>query len=386
MIIRFPSGEPEPTEKHSLDPLTTEGGQGPSGRALRTMSPSRRTGAGLLALSGVLLVTFLADLYLGSVHITLGELFRFLVGLTDPHSTAGKILLIFRLPKAIAALLAGAALAIAGLQMQTIFRNPLAGPFVLGINSGASLGVSIIVLAVGASTGSVFLQSFGAGGQLTLVLAATIGSAGVLLLVLAFSSRVRGVMTLLILGLLFGYAVSAIVSILIQFSSADRIQTYIAWTFGSFGGVTWRELPIFAPVLSAGVLASLFAAKQLNALLLGEHYAASMGLKVRRARVSIILLTALLAGTVTAFCGPIAFIGVAIPHLMRSLFSTSNHRILLPAVALMGSVAALAADIISHVPGSDLILPLNSVTALIGAPVVVWVILKRNNLQETFGS
>jgi iron complex transport system permease protein len=340
----------------------------------------------LAVLTGGLLIAFLADLYLGSVRISLGELFRFLAGLSDPQSTAGKILLIFRLPKAIAALLAGAALAIAGLQMQTVFRNPLAGPFVLGINSGASLGVSIVVLAVGASTGSAFLQRFEIGGQLALVLAATIGSAGVLLLVLAFSTRVRGVMTLLILGLLFGYAVSAIVSILIQFSSADRIQTYIAWTFGSFGGVTWRELPIFVPVLAAGIVVSQFAAKQLNALLLGEHYAESMGLKVRRARVLIILLTALLAGTVTAFCGPIAFIGVAIPHLMRSLFSTSNHRILLPAVTLMGAIAAILADIISHVPGSDLILPLNSVTALIGAPVVVWVILKRNNLQETFGS
>lgn len=347
---------------------------------------TRRPGAGLGILAVVLLLAFLADLYFGSVRLSAGELLRALFGRSAPGSTAAKIVLIFRLPKALTALLAGSAVAISGLLMQTVFRNPLAGPFVLGINSGASLGVAVVVLAVGTGSGAIFLQSFGAGGQVGLIFSASVGSAAVLLLVLSFSYRVRGTMTLLVLGLLLGYAVSAVVSILIQFSSADRIQTYIAWTFGSFGGVTWRELPIFAPVVAVGVAGSLMVTKQLNALLLGERYAASMGLRVRRVRMLIILLTAFLAGTVTAFCGPIAFIGVAVPHLMRSLFSTSNHRILLPAVTLMGSIAALAADIISHVPGSDLILPLNAVTALIGAPVVVWVIVRRNNLRETFGS
>ena len=373
MIVRFPTGAPE-TRQTGAPPSSGDG-----------FFP-RRHAATLLALAGLLLLAFLADLYLGSVRIGFGEVLRALLGRAPAASVAAKIVLVFRLPKALTAMLAGAALGVAGLQMQTVFRNPLAGPFVLGINAGASLGAAIVVLALGASTGAVFLESFGAGGQLGLVLASAAGSAGVLLLVLAFTSRVGGVMTLLVLGLLFGYAVSAVVSILIQFASADRVQAYIAWTFGSFSGVTWQQLAVFAPILAAALAVSQLTAKQLNALLLGEHYAASMGVRVRRVRTFIIILTSLLAGTVTAFCGPVAFIGVAIPHLMRSLFSTSNHRILLPSVALAGSITALAADIISHVPGSDLILPLNAVTALIGAPIVVWVVLRRNNLRETFGS
>lgn len=360
------------------------------GEEQRREEAGRRSAGGtpiaLALLAGGLFLALFADLSLGSVPIPIGDLVRSLLGSLPRHSVDDKIVLLFRLPKALTALLAGAALAVAGLQMQTIFRNPLAGPFVLGINSGASLGVALVVLIVGSGSGAAFIQGLGAAGQLGMVAAAAGGSAAVLLLVLSFSLRVRGVMTLLVLGLLFGYAVSAVVSILIEFSTADRIQSYIVWTFGSFGGVTWGELAVFAPVVVVGVAVSQTSAKQLNALLLGEHYAASMGLNVRRARVLTILLTALLAGTVTAFCGPIAFIGVAVPHLMRSLFSTSNHRLLLPAVALMGSIAALVADIVSSLPGSELVLPLNAVTALIGAPVVVWVILRRNNLRESFGS
>lgn len=357
-----------------------------SRRESRETSGPPRPVIRLLSLAVCLLAVFLADLYFGSVHLSLSEVLKALSGQASPDSTAARIVLLFRLPKALTALLAGAALALAGLQMQTIFRNPLAGPFVLGINAGASLGAAAVVLLVGVSSGAAFLEGFGIGGELGLIVASAAGSAGVLLLVLAFSVRVRGVMTLLVLGLLFGYAVSAVVSILIQWSSAERIQAYIAWTFGSFSGVTWQEMPIFAVVVVAGVTASQLSGKQLNALLLGEHYAASMGVRVRRVRTLVILLTALLSGTVTAFCGPVAFIGVAVPHLMRSLFSTSNHRLLLPSVALTGSIGALLADLLAHLPGSDLELPLNAVTALIGAPVVVWVILRRNNLRETFGS
>lgn len=377
MIIRFPSGRPEAPGDTAVEAAISER-RGPMFQNHPVW--------GLIGLAVCLALLFLADIYLGSVRIGFGKVLETLLGRAPSDSIAAKIVLLFRLPKALTALLSGAALAVAGLQMQTIFRNPLAGPFVLGINSGASLGVAVIVLALGASTGAAFLESFGVGGQICLALAAALGAAAVLLLVLSFSTRVRGMMTLLVLGLLFGYAVSAVVSILIQWSSADRIQAYVAWTFGSFGGVTLHQLPVFAPVLGVAIGASQLAAKQLDALLLGEQYAVSMGVRVRRVRVLIILLTALLAGTVTAFCGPIAFIGVAVPHLMRSLFSSSSHRLLLPSAALMGSIAALASDIISHVPGTELILPLNAVTALIGAPVVIWVILGRNNLRETFGS
>ncbi len=341
-------------------------------------------------LSCGLVAAFALDIVLGAIAIPPGAIARILLGLGPGHGEGGDfrawqtIVLLIRLPKAITALLAGGALGLCGLSMQTLFRNPLADPFVLGISSGASLGVALVVLASGAASGAALLAGLGVSGQLAIVAAAGAGAAGVLLLVLVYAQRVPSVMTLLVLGLFFGYAVSAVVSILLEWSAADRVQAYIAWTFGSFQTVTWEQMPVFGVAIAVGIAASHLSGKQLNALLLGEGYAKSMGMRVGAVRTLLLANTALLAGTVTAFCGPIAFVGVAIPHLARSLLSTSNHRTLLPAVALLGATTTLAADVVSQLPGSENVLPLNAVTALIGVPVVVWVIMRRRNLKETF--
>ena len=326
------------------------------------------------------------DISFGSVKIPLKDILKVLLGGEPERASWANIVLLFRLPKAITACLAGAALAVSGLQMQTLFRNPLAGPFVLGIGAGASLGVALVVLSAAAGGASIFLVGFGLLGDLGIVISAGLGSALALLLVLAVSKRVPNVMTLLILGLLFGYATSAGVNILIYFSSAERIQSYISWTFGSFGNTTWTQLKIFIPVILFGLFMTLFTGKALNALLLGESYAGSMGLTVRRARIWLILSTAMLTGAVTAFCGPIAFLGVAIPHLCRSLLGTSDHRVLLPAAILIGAASALLADLIAQVPGFQIVLPLNSVTSLIGAPVIIGVILGKKNIGKAFAA
>lgn len=343
----------------------------------------RKAALALLLLS--LASVFLLSIALGSVSIPLKDILAVLTGGQASQASWTTIILNFRLPKSLTAVMAGAALAVSGLQMQTFFKNPLAGPFVLGINSGASLGVALVVLTAG-TTGSLLLAGLGLIGDLGMVIAASMGAGLVLLLVLLLARQIQSSMTLLILGLMFGYAASALVTLLLNFSISERIRTYLNWTFGSFGGVTWGQLPVMIPVILIGLLLAVLMTKPLNALLLGETYARSMGLNVRRARLWILTSTAILAGTVTAFCGPIGFIGVAVPHLCRSLFSTSDHRILIPATILMGGLVALAADIIAQVPGNQVILPLNAVTALIGAPVVIWMILRRRDLRETFAS
>jgi iron complex transport system permease protein len=284
------------------------------------------------------------------------------------------------------ATLAGAALGVSGLQMQTLFRNPLADPFVLGVSSGASLGVALVVLSVGVASSAPLLAVSGLLSNVSLVLAACGGAAAVLLIVLLLARHVQSSVTLLIIGLMIGYLTSAIVSLLLYFSIADRIQTYITWTFGSFGGVTWSQMRVLAPTVLGGLGLAFTLSKSLNALLLGEAYAHSMGLPVRQARFRIITSAAVLAGAVTAFCGPIAFLGIAVPHFCRSLFATSDHRLLVPAVTLMGALGALGADLIAQVPGSDTVLPLNAVMSLIGAPVVVWIILRRSRLHAAFAS
>jgi iron complex transport system permease protein len=336
-------------------------------------------------LACLLAAAFAADLALGSVRIPLPDIVRILTGGTPARSSWTAIVRLIRLPRALTALLAGSALATSGLLMQTVFRNPLAGPFVLGVGSGASLGVALVVLLAGGSA-SAFLAAAGLLGDTGLVLAAALGAAAVLALVLAASRRVRNVMTLLILGLLFGYAAGAGVNVLIHLSSAERIQAYISWTFGTFGGVTWSQLRILAPLVIICVLGAQLARKQLDALLLGEAYARSMGQEVRRTRIVLLILTSLLSGGVTAFCGPIAFLGVAIPHLCRSLLSGSDHRLLLPGCALLGGAAALLADLAAQLPGSPAVLPLNAVTSLIGAPVIIAVVLKRRNLERSFAA
>jgi iron complex transport system permease protein len=339
----------------------------------------------LLGLVALLVAMFLLSLAVGSVTIPLRDILTILLGGTPARDTWAQIVVNFRLPKALTATLAGAALAVSGLQMQTLFHNPLAEPFVLGISSGASLGVAAVVLTTGA-TGAILLAGLGLLGDFGLVVAATLGAALVLMIVLAVARRVQSSTTLLIVGLMLGYGVSAIVSLLLYFSIAERIQAYIAWTFGSFGGVTWNQMALLAPVIGIGLAVAFATAKPLNALLLGDAYAQSMGLNVRRARLWIILSTALLSGGVTVFCGPIGFLGIAVPHLCRSLFNTSDHHILVPGTILMGGFVALAADLVAQLPGNQILLPLNAITALLGAPVVIWVILHRRNLRTSFGS
>ncbi len=337
----------------------------------------------LIALAAGLIGVFLLSLALGSVAIPLGDILRVLLGGNASRDSWTAIILKFRLPKALTGALAGAALGVGGLQMQTLFRNPLADPYVLGINSGASLGVALVVLTVG-TPGLMLLAGVSLAGDLALALAASIGSALVLALVLLVARRVQSSVTLLILGLMFGYGVGAVVSLLLYFSISERIQAYINWTFGSFGAVTWSQMAVFAPTVLVGLAIAFLLAKPLNALLLGETYARSMGMNVRRARLWIILSTALLAGAVTAFCGPIGFLGIAVPHICRSLFNTSDHRILIPATVLMGGMVAIAADLIAQVPGSQIVLPLNAITALFGAPVVIWIVLRGRGLKATF--
>ena len=344
----------------------------------------------LAGLALVALAAFLLSLAVGSVRIPLDEIVAVLLGGDASKTAWTTIVLKFRLPKALTAMLAGAALSVSGLQMQTLFRNPLAGPFVLGISSGASLGVALTVLLAGVAVGlggsTTLLAGISLAGDTSLALSAILGSGLVLLLVMAVARRVQSGMTLLILGLMFGYTTSALVSVLIYFSVVERIQAYISWTFGSFGGVTWRQLQVMAPAILLGLAGGHLLMKPLNALLLGETYALSLGLNVRRVRLGIIGSSAVLAGVVTAFCGPIGFLGIAVPHLCRSLLHSSDHRLLLPAVSFMGATLALGADIVAGLPGSQLTLPLNAVTALVGAPVVIWVILRQRNLRQAFAS
>jgi iron complex transport system permease protein len=338
----------------------------------------------LAALLAAMSAAFLLSLALGSVTIPFGDVVTILLGGEPERATWAAIVMKFRLPKALTATLAGAALSVSGLQMQTLFRNPLADPFVLGISSGASLGVALVVLSVGMSSSAVLLSVTGLLSNAGLVAAASIGSGAVMGLVLLLARHVRHSVTLLIIGLMIGYMTSSLVSLLISFSIAERVQAYITWSFGSFGGVTWQRMQVLAPTVLMGVVVAFALAKPLNALLLGEDYAHSMGVRVRRVRLWIIASASLLAGGVTAFCGPIAFLGIAVPHFCRGLLHTSDHRVLLPAVTMLGATCALLADLAAQLPGSDTILPLNTIMSLIGAPVVVWILLRQSERKAAF--
>jgi iron complex transport system permease protein len=325
-----------------------------------------------------LALAFVLSVSLGSVRIPTDSVLRVLLGSEAERETWRTIIWQFRLPKAITATLAGAALAIAGLQMQTLFRNPLADPFVLGISSGASLGVALVVLA-GSTVGASLLGGLGLFANVGVVTAASVGSGLVFALIVLVSRRIHNNVTLLVLGLMMGYVVSAAVSILLYFSVPDQVQAYINWTFGSFGGTTWGNLQVLVPVVLMGLALAFVSVKPLNALLLGEAYARSMGVNVTHARVMIAASASLLAGAVTAFCGPIGFLGVAVPHLARSLFATSNHKVLAPACVLLGATLALLCDLATY--AGKFALPLNAVTSLIGAPVVMWMILRRRTAE-----
>lgn len=337
--------------------------------------------AGLLLLLGLV---FSLDLTLGSVAIPLSKIIQVLTGGDSGNFAWNNIIHQIRVPQAITAVLAGAALSLGGLHMQTLFRNPLAGPSVLGITSGASLGVAIVMLASGSVVSIFSLANAGFLGSWAIVVAAVVGAALILGLVLLISLRIRDNVVVLIVGLMVGNVTIALVSVWQYFSEPEQIQEYLIWTFGSLGGVTQKHLSVLATCVGIGVFCSFVLTKTLNILLLGENYAQSLGLTVSRARILIILVTSLLAGSITAFCGPIGFVGIAVPHLTRSLLNTSDHRLLVPACGILGAALMLICDIIAKVPGSHLTLPINAVTALIGAPVVIFVILQRKNLRASF--
>ncbi len=332
-----------------------------------------------LLLLVLLLLLFFTDILLGSVHIPFSEAVKIIGGSTSDNETWNIIVTEFRLPRTVTALLAGMALSVSGLQMQTIFRNPLAGPYVLGISSGASLGVALIVMGFFLFSGinpAAYLSSWAIVG------ASWAGSALVLMLIMAVSFRVRDIMTILILGIMFGSAVSAIVSILQYFSNEAMLKIFVVWTMGSLASVSASQLNVLVPVIITGLLMAFFLSKNLNAMLIGENYARSMGLRINATRLGVFLSTSILAGSITAFCGPIGFIGIAVPHLARIVYQTSDHKILIPGSMLGGGILLLIADIISQLPGYNTTLPINSVTALLGVPIVIWIIVKNKKLAS----
>jgi iron complex transport system permease protein len=336
----------------------------------------RREAAVLAGLAVVFVITFLMSLALGSTHVPIADVIDVLLRSAQADHNSSLVIESIRLPRSLTAVLAGASLGIAGLQMQTLFRNPLADPFALGISSGASLGVALVVLGAGMTVSTVFGASTDLAGDTLLIAAAIAGATAVLAVVLVVSARVSNPATVLILGLMFGYTASAVVTVLVGISSPEKLVELARWGFGSFSGVTWQRLTLFAPITLLGLSVAAAMTKQLNALLLGENYARSMGVAVRRARLLTMLSASILGAVVTAFCGPIAFLGIAVPHLSRGLLGTSNHRVLVPAVILMGGAVALAAQIVSLSPGNGGVLPLNAVTSIIGAPVVVAILLR----------
>lgn len=340
--------------------------------------------ARLIFLIALVCFLFVLDLALGSVRVPLSDVLSILVGEGSDSTAWENIILKIRLPRSVTAILAGGALALAGLQMQTLFRNPLAGPSILGITAGASFGVAAVMLASGSAATAFAIKALGIGGSWLIILASTLGALLVLLVILAISYKIRDNIIMLIVGIMVANITVAIISIWQYFSNPEQIQEYLLWTFGSLGGVTNHQLGILAVVVLAGTAGTFFLSKTLNVLLLGEDYAQSMGLNIRRARLLIILITSLLAGAITGFCGPIGFIGIAVPHLTRSLLNTSDHKILVPSALLMGAALLLLCDIIAQVPGSSTVLPVNAITALVGSPIVIWIIVKRRNLKASF--
>ena len=329
-----------------------------------------------------LVVVVVLDIAIGSVMIPWDQIYAVLTGGDVLNPGWETIVLQFRVPKAITAVLAGSGLAISGLLMQTLFRNPLAGPFVLGISSGASLGVALMILA-GSALGMVFTE-ISVTGSWVIITAAITGASLVLLLVLVISLYVRDSMSLLIIGLMMGSLSGALVSVLQYFSDAQEIQSFLIWTFGNLGGVHQHELVAMTVVVVLGLMASWYFAKPLNALLLGEAYAKSLGVDVKSIRIGIIVITSVLAGGITAFCGPLAFIGIAIPHLARIFLKTANHRYLIPGCILLGAIVMTLCDLVSQMPGSSRTLPINAITSLVGAPVVIAILMKSRSLSKSF--
>ena len=331
----------------------------------------------VIGIAGIILlgiVLFVLNLFVGSVMVPIEDIFKVLLK-ENTDKTLSVIIFNYRLPQALTALLAGAALAVAGLLMQTLFRNPLADPSMLGISSGASLGVGIVILLTGAISGAA-VSSFGWWSTIGVSLAAFIGAVLVLFVMLAFSSRMKNMTTLIIIGLMIAYLAGSITDILKFFSLKEDIHAFVIWGMGSFSGVGTSKIMIFAISIIIGLIATFFLSKNLNILLLGEMYAENLGINIKRNSVIIILISGYLTAIVTAYCGPIAFVGLAMPHIARFLFKSSDHRLLIPATMLIGMDMALFCNLIARMPGFDGNLPINAVTAFIGAPVVISVIMK----------
>lgn len=325
----------------------------------------------------VLLIICLINISLGSVNIPLKQLFLSLINGEVEKESWRTIILNYRLPKAITAIIVGSGLSISGLLMQTLFRNPLAGPYVLGISSGASLGVAILILGasfLGANITSYAFTNFG------IAIAASLGSFIVLLAVMLAAIKVRNTMSILIIGLMFGSITSSVISVLAYFSSASELQQYMFWSFGSLGNLSWKEITALFSIFIIGVALVTFIIKPLNSMLLGENYAKSMGVNVKLTRNITLIATSLLTGVITAFSGPIAFVGLAVPHLTKLLFNTSNHKTLLPAVAICGAIVMLICDSIAQMPNSEYTLPINAITSLFGAPIIIWLLVRKRKI------
>ncbi|MCK0190128.1 iron ABC transporter permease [Arenibacter sp. F20364] len=325
----------------------------------------------------LMMVCFMVNISLGSVSIPLQETLKAIIGKATKVDSWSYIIWNYRIPKAFTAILVGSGLALSGLLMQTLFRNPLAGPFVLGISSGASLGAALLILGSSLFSG---IFAFGMVNDISLALASSIGSFLVLLAVMVVAAKIKDTMALLIIGLMFGSITTAVVSVLSYFSTAEKLQQYVYWSFGSIGNLSWNQLLLLLMIIAIGILISIFSIKPLNALLLGESYAKSLGVNMNRSRYLIIIATGLLAGGVTALAGPIAFIGLGVPHLTRQIFNTTDHKILLPAVLIYGAILMLICDTIAQMPNSANVLPINAITSIIGAPVVIWLLLRKRKM------
>jgi len=332
----------------------------------------------ILILLITLVIVWFINISLGSVYIPMKEILLSIIDADVDKDVWKSIVLNYRLPKAITAIIVGSGLSISGLLMQTLFRNPLAGPFVLGISSGASLGVAILILGATFFGANITAYAFTNWG---LAIAASIGAFLVLSAVMLAAIKVRNTMSILIIGLMFGSLTAAVISVLAYFSSANQLQQYLFWSFGSLGNLSWNEIIALTITFLVGILLVIFIIKPLNSLLLGENYAKSMGVNVKRTRNLTLIATSLLTGVITAFSGPIAFIGLAVPHLTKLLINTSNHKILLPAVAISGAIIMLICDSIAQLPNSEFTLPINAITSLFGAPIIIWLLVRKRKIN-----
>ena len=342
------------------------------------MSYKKKYTVTFLILSFCLGICWLINISLGSVHIPIKEILKSLFGSETVKESWNYIILNYRLPKSITAILVGSGLSISGLLMQTLFRNPLAGPFVLGISSGASLGVAILILGISLFGGSLAALAFSNFG---LALAASLGAFMVLSAVMLVARKLKNTMSILIIGLMFGSLTGAVISVLSYFSNADQLQQFIFWSFGNLGNLSWQELGLFFGVYVLAILLVIVIIKPLNSLLLGENYAQSLGINLKRTRNFTLIATGLLTGIITAFSGPIAFVGLAVPHITKLVFTTSNHKTLVPAVAIIGAMVMLLSDTVAQIPNSEYTLPINAITSIFGAPVVIWLLVRKRKVH-----